>query len=282
MVGNWWAWIKRLDRHYTKVKKDYDKSRSDSSGSSYETKSLSVSEGGLGGGLEEYERLWEKHLKEFGDPRETLDGSVDNTDKDEDVVGPDGSTSSEVMQRFEVDSPRSPVSLTNPAGSRIELHQNPGSHFTAVNVNGSKPTGERTHQEASNGGVADVSNRNVHSNGHPTFGQSVASHTVTRQPSYPMYGPQALDLPHQYHPHEVYQTESAQRASLNMHQSLPLVPGASIAPPPHHPEHWGSYGQPDYTQFENNDVNRGFVNGNPQVPYFNDGMNYPSWDPYAS
>lgn len=70
MAEGWWKTISRMHKYYKRMQRDYDRNvkamDSSESDSSLSTRHLSLREGGIGGGLDEYKQF-ERSLNDFGD-----------------------------------------------------------------------------------------------------------------------------------------------------------------------------------------------------------------------
>jgi hypothetical protein len=112
MAAGWFKTINRMHRYLRRMKKDFAKntqaneSASESGSSPTSSRQLSLREGGVGGGLDEY-KLLERTLKEFGnlDDQDIEMADVNFSNKPLDTVYDDNSNSGTTVKSEEGDRP---------------------------------------------------------------------------------------------------------------------------------------------------------------------------------
>lgn len=241
LIGSgWWDMILALDAYYRKVRNERSKNKnaSESSRTSADPKKISVSEGGTGGGLEEWIADWENRLKTFGDNTVDHDGDVGMLDTDGDVKGPDDASDSGSVTKNEltdtIESNRS-IEATPEALSRQGSKEGVRSlGWATVNrTNGAKP------EPVS---AASSPNRLSHSNNLSKPNPHLHSTLNAPHPGYNSeYGPHSSNAPPYFQP-QAYPALSAERQSLYHQQQVQsyTTQGAVIPPGPHHGAQWPS------------------------------------------
>jgi len=132
MADGWFKTINKMHRYLRKMKKDFSKnvqaneSASESDGSPTSSRQLSLREGGIGGGLDEY-KLLERTLKEFGnlDDHDVEMTDVNFGNKPLDAIYDDNSNSGATVKSEEADRPAQPDQPT-PDGPWNAINTAPG------------------------------------------------------------------------------------------------------------------------------------------------------------
>jgi hypothetical protein len=223
MADGWFKTIRRVHLYFVRIKKDFQRNTraleaSSESGSSTESyRNLSLREGGAGGGLEEY-KLLEKILKEFGsledEDYDMLDADSDGAARlghglDEHSEAGSAAVKSEAMDLVEGTPDSGVVRHSQDRWNAINLaatNQNADTGAGTASLSTSLSNGQRMPNPYQQHGASPTQSSTTMS--HPDFRHPFGSPTTSNQPN-----PHVLTYP----PNAA---ESAQRASLNLHEQL--------------------------------------------------------------
>ncbi|KAF2204838.1 hypothetical protein GQ43DRAFT_108989 [Delitschia confertaspora ATCC 74209] len=216
MADGWCRTIKRVYNYFTKFKKDFHRASrsleaSSESGSSSESyRHLSLREGGVGGGLEEYKQF-EKIFKEFGDLE---DEDLDMHDADSDGLNARlGHGLSEPSETGSAAVKSENMDVVDETQESASARQD---RWNAINIIATRAGGSNS-APILNGAIPNHYHQHVPS---PSQASSVPTHPEFSQQYSPhnSNGANALGHIQSYPPNAA--TESAQRASLSLQQNM--------------------------------------------------------------
>ncbi|KAF2279501.1 uncharacterized protein EI97DRAFT_178452 [Westerdykella ornata] len=220
-----WKYLVKWDRHLKTEQEMHYKARTESergsnrSGGATDDRLLPVSEGGTGGGAEEYNRLYAKLLKGTEHTTTSVDDEGIFLDEDGDHdFGP-----IPIHALGKVDNRRPVETLPTRTQSRSDVvNGTPPATFTAIN--GYRSDAVKSDTTVSSG-TPDTPVGNPEPSGHPYIspapsGPSVTPQTVYGAPYRPSTSYQHSDSSHHASGYPQYHAESAQRTSHAMSQNV--------------------------------------------------------------